>query len=481
MSKNKKTELTKDDIRENSGISEMLRVITYVLCIVGVFVIYPGEKSVMCIRSFYDKIMYEHDIVEKAIWGHLSMYLVLLFIVSATVLIINGVFVRSNKRMSAVIDIIFYLVLAISVPLYLVLVTRLNRAVLVMNKKTVFLIGSAVALILIAAYIVTKTIRSMRNKEQDKNIALLAFVLLLIVPVIPLSRALKEADEYKSSYGTYIAGKVTPSSESEFNMGNRHMRAREYEGKLYYCNMNSEICVIDNGGSETLVTVDEEDGWLTAFDIYEGKIYYSLVKDNELRIMCNDMNGSDVQVYSEPQRNGLWMLLIRDGVLYYDALGDNEIRYIDLNADTLVSDTYISDLSISMPGYVMLVYGHEDSCLGIPYNADSVIFYDGMVYYIISNLSDDLTINSHLYRSDSDTALAADVMMYTVYNDKIYYTCYAEENILRSMDLDGSNETIVAEFDAPVQKIYGASGQIYVTVGGHSSEGTFAPYVVTAV
>ena len=49
------------------------------------------------------------------------------------------------------------------------------------------------------------------------------------------------------------------------------------------------------------------------------------------------------------------------------------------------------------------------------------------------------------------------------------------------MDLDGSNETLVAEFDAPVQRIYGASGQIYVTVGGHSSEGTFAPYVVTAV
>ena len=104
-----------------------------------------------------------------------------------------------------------------------------------------------------------------------------------------------------------------------------------------------------------------------------------------------------------------------------------------------------------------------------------------MVYYIISNLSDDLTINSQLYRSDSDTALAADVMMYTVYNDKIYYTCYAEENILRSMDLDGSNETIVVELDAPVQRIYGASGQIYVTVGGYSSDGTFAPYVVTAV
>ena len=442
-----------DNTKKDSGNLEMLRVITYVHCIISAIVLYPGEKSDICIRSLYDRFMFDHKTVEASIWRHLSMSLVLIFIVSAAVLIINGIYVRKNNRTASAVDIIFYSILALSVPAFLGSAMVLNRASLVINKKTIFLLVIMIIYIVIAAVVITHTVRRMDHFQAWA----ILFVLLLYIPYIPLRDALSEFKEYKSNYGTFIAGKVTSPTNSEMDLGNRNMLAREYEGKLYYIG-HDEIYMLDNDEPTAIVTVDREvDGRLTAFDVYDGKIYYALDKDDELRIMCNDMNGSDVLVYSEPSDWFVDLMIIKDGVMYYNA-EYKSIRYIDLTADTLVSNLYIADLKIELDEYPMLIYGYEERFLDIHnhyvYRANC---YSGNVYYF------DFCNNGPLYCSGSDTPLTErGICGYNICNDKIYFTCEDERNVLRCMDLDGSNETVVNEFDDDVGRIYSASGHVYV-------------------
>lgn len=186
-----------------------------------------------------------------------------------------------------------------------------------------------------------------------------------------------------------------------------------------------------SGMSDKLV-----DGYCLQFNMADGKIYANMAQ-NESVIEIEPESGDITEI----RKGSVEYLMSADNELYFTDVSDSTLRKISL--DTM-EETVLVDQPIVTPCiYKDKVYFALDS--------------DEHYLYSVPREGGEITQVNEVYS-----------FMPTMYKDRIYYLGMEnEEYSIRSMELDGSDEKVVAETDAVFMNLY--DGKLHYVDGTDAS------------
>ncbi|SEP78963.1 hypothetical protein SAMN02910369_00639 [Lachnospiraceae bacterium NE2001] len=481
-----------------------LRGVSVLACLFSL-IYFPKEENKF-FYSYYNWIM-NREIFhsEDGFWKQMNTFMVLTYGAAMAVLLLNAIPVTKERREGAYADIAIYGYLTLLNPIY-VLVSMIGS-----RSSRFYTDVKITILVLPFIYFLSMFVLHIKlyrkNKEgfydrKTDSLKISGFsiftsflvAVLILIPVKNIISAINMSIEYSSNYGSFKAKPGEIEGIDEDTIGNRYSRSFIWDDVLYL-ESGSKIYKVDDTGEIVLKCDTGIENSINRFYTNETGAYLimgQLLKDEEaegkktFNVYMFDLQTEESSlIYTYDFVSKFHMIdvfAVKDDYLYYELLSDAHdytiyrIRIPKGSGEKASEpEMYVTDISILDAQDLAFVYNYDVFENIHIFSSSEAQPYKGALYYtrrLNGELGDPIDHYYNLMRSDYDGLsdkseskikdLADNAQYINIYKDRIYFADnvdYYEENDdgdeksyvakarLCSMNLDGSDLQVLAEYE----------------------------------
>ena len=474
-------------MEDNRKYSEnkLLRGIAIAACILCAFVL--GYKHTSIFHSYYDHFMVREIFQDPEgwlinsndnaglFWKYMNLFVVLSYVVIPVILFFNISEARKGTKSAAISDLIAYGFSALVVPVDFFVCMIGSRSYDIDFISFVFVFEVIAFVFFVSAFVICllSVLRSRGGSEYGKWAALkiVIFIVLLVLPCMDLTKAVKLSSDYAPNYGMFKADPTGYDPIVDIKLFNYDNGGIEYEGALYICSKSGidegySIDKLDAQGDLVHVTDIDSSARHFRYDVYNGKIYYMTEVEEKLliyyEILSKDIETGEIEVLyrgSSVDMGRVDMFRVKDGFLYYHVSGDRDhsIYCFDLDNSPSERQLFVSDIRY-MFDRDELMCAFLYNCLKEPVGTYAPYVYaDDIRYTVDIDVADDadagFPVMTTLYASSQEVFSSEDIDGFT-YSDGYYYFYNEASGDIIRYSIETGDQRVISNIEATDPRYY---------------------------